>query len=174
MPISSIAEGTARCHDPSPAGVAQRRDPAAPARSGSSYYRATARLKVATLPLAGDRKADLCIVGGGLTGLSAALHAARAGLDIVLLECGALGDGASGRNGGQTFAASTVRREWSVNSLHGPHRVAPIFTPPSDSVTSSLSANQSERERGCWGWMFFTNPCRPRATLLAQALSLFS
>src|SRR5688572_22251644 len=68
---------------------------------GSSYYQATARIEVATPSLAGESRADLCIVGGGLTGLSAALHAARAGLDTVLLERGALGEGASGRNGGQ-------------------------------------------------------------------------
>jgi gamma-glutamylputrescine oxidase len=49
----------------------------------------------------GDFTADLAIVGGGATGLSAALHAAEAGMSVVLLEGGRLGWGASGRNGGQ-------------------------------------------------------------------------
>ncbi len=52
-------------------------------------------------PLAGEATADLCVVGAGITGLSAALHAARAGMSVVLLEAQRVGWGASGRNGGQ-------------------------------------------------------------------------
>ncbi|MCT4557197.1 MAG: FAD-binding oxidoreductase [Pelagimonas sp.] len=51
--------------------------------------------------LSGGTKADVCIIGGGFTGLSAALHMARAGMDVVLLEAHRAGFGASGRNGGQ-------------------------------------------------------------------------
>ncbi|MRX51476.1 FAD-dependent oxidoreductase [Paracoccus sp. S-4012] len=51
--------------------------------------------------LRGDTRADVCVVGGGYTGLSAALHLARAGRDVVLLEAHRVGFGASGRNGGQ-------------------------------------------------------------------------
>jgi len=63
-------------------------------------------------PLAGEHKAELCIVGGGLTGVSAALHAARAGLDTVLLEAGAVGEGASGRNGGQVHIGMRRSQPW--------------------------------------------------------------
>ena len=52
-------------------------------------------------PLAGSRRADVCIVGGGFTGLSAALHLAEGGAEVVLVEKGLLADGASGRSGGQ-------------------------------------------------------------------------
>ncbi|WP_308916404.1 NAD(P)/FAD-dependent oxidoreductase [Jannaschia sp. LMIT008] len=52
-------------------------------------------------PLDGDARADLCVVGGGITGLSAALHAAQAGLSVVLLDAQRTSWGASGRNGGQ-------------------------------------------------------------------------
>lgn len=52
-------------------------------------------------PLQGDTRADVCIVGGGYTGLSAALHLAQAGFDVALLEAHRVGFGASGRNGGQ-------------------------------------------------------------------------
>ena len=52
-------------------------------------------------PLDGSRRADVCIVGGGLTGLSAAIHLAEAGADVVLLEADRVAAGASGRNGGQ-------------------------------------------------------------------------
>ena len=45
--------------------------------------------------------ANVVIVGGGFTGLSAAVHLAKAGTNVVLLEAHRFGDGASGRNGGQ-------------------------------------------------------------------------
>ncbi|MFL5817321.1 MAG: NAD(P)/FAD-dependent oxidoreductase [Conexibacter sp.] len=52
--------------------------------------------------LSGAASADLCIVGGGFTGLWAALHAKRAdpARDVVLLEAATIAYGASGRNGG--------------------------------------------------------------------------
>ena len=66
-----------------------------------SWYAATAAPAPGHPALAGDITADLAIVGGGATGLSAALHAAEAGLSVVVLEAGRIGWGASGRNGGQ-------------------------------------------------------------------------
>ena len=46
-------------------------------------------------------RTDVCIIGGGFTGLSAALHLATAGVKVVLLDAHRPGWGASGRNGGQ-------------------------------------------------------------------------
>ncbi len=66
-----------------------------------SYYLATAADAPRRPQLLGETTADLCVVGGGCTGLSAALHAAERGLSVVLLEGGRVGWGASGRNGGQ-------------------------------------------------------------------------
>ncbi len=66
-----------------------------------SWYAATANPVPLRPALAGDADADLVVVGGGATGLSAALHAAEAGMSVVLLEAGRIGWGASGRNGGQ-------------------------------------------------------------------------
>ena len=60
-------------------------------------------------PLAGSRRADVCVVGGGFTGLSAALHLAEAGADVVLVEANEIASGASGRNGGQIH--SGLRRD---------------------------------------------------------------
>jgi glycine/D-amino acid oxidase-like deaminating enzyme len=56
-------------------------------------------------PLAGPLVTDVAIVGGGFTGVSTAWHLRRAnpGLGIALLEAGVLGQGASGRNGGQVL-----------------------------------------------------------------------
>jgi glycine/D-amino acid oxidase-like deaminating enzyme len=54
-----------------------------------------------THPLSGSRKASVAIVGGGIVGLTAALHLAEAGTDVVVLEAHEPGWGASGNNGGQ-------------------------------------------------------------------------
>jgi glycine/D-amino acid oxidase-like deaminating enzyme len=67
-----------------------------------NLYRDTADAAAPTAPpLEADVRADVAVVGGGITGLSAALHAARSGAAVVLLEAEELGFGASGRNGGQ-------------------------------------------------------------------------
>ncbi len=66
-----------------------------------SYYLATGADAPRRPQLMGETTADVCVVGGGCTGLSAALHAAEQGLSVVLLEGGRVGWGASGRNGGQ-------------------------------------------------------------------------
>ncbi|MFC0268273.1 NAD(P)/FAD-dependent oxidoreductase [Kushneria aurantia] len=54
-----------------------------------------------TTPLAGAQRFDVAIIGGGVTGCSAALHLAERGYRVALLEAGEIGAGASGRSGGQ-------------------------------------------------------------------------
>ena len=54
-----------------------------------------------TPPLAGDIRAEVLVVGAGYLGLSAGLHLAEAGRDVLVLDGEAPGWGASGRNGGQ-------------------------------------------------------------------------
>jgi gamma-glutamylputrescine oxidase len=66
-----------------------------------SYYLASAGDYRPHPALTGETKADICIIGGGFTGLSAAVACAEAGLDVALLEAEQVGFGASGRNGGQ-------------------------------------------------------------------------
>ena len=66
-----------------------------------SYYAATANPHPRYPQLKGELAADVCVVGGGFTGLSAALHLAERGYAVALLEGARVGWGASGRNGGQ-------------------------------------------------------------------------
>ena len=66
----------------------------------NSYYAATAVGVHDHPPLHGAHRADVCVIGAGFTGLSAALNLAEQGLDVVLLEAERVGFGASGRNGG--------------------------------------------------------------------------
>jgi len=91
-----------------------------------SYYAASAAPIDRFPALEGEARADVCIVGAGFTGLSAALHLAQAGLSVIVLEAHRVGFGASGRNGGQvgsgqridqdalerTFGLDTARRLW--------------------------------------------------------------
>ncbi|CDX15542.1 FAD dependent oxidoreductase [Mesorhizobium sp. ORS 3324] len=57
---------------------------------------------------------DAVIVGGGIMGLSTALHAARAGLSVQVLDAGAIGQGASGLNGGQVIPGLKYDPEWLI------------------------------------------------------------
>jgi gamma-glutamylputrescine oxidase len=72
-----------------------------PGEHARSWFAETAGALPDHPPLAGEARADVCIVGGGYAGLSAALHLAERGIPVVLLEANRLGWGASGRNGGQ-------------------------------------------------------------------------
>lgn len=66
-----------------------------------SYYAATANRHDPWPQLTESVQCDVCIIGGGFTGLSSALFLTEAGYDVVLLEAAQIGFGASGRNGGQ-------------------------------------------------------------------------
>ncbi|MEJ8571112.1 FAD-binding oxidoreductase [Microbaculum marinum] len=77
-----------------------------------SWYTATAHTLDPFPPLDGDIRADVAVVGGGFTGLSAALHLAERGVDVVLLEANRVGWGASGRNGGQVHSGQRRDVEW--------------------------------------------------------------
>jgi len=68
----------------------------------ASWYRDSIAVELGDCPpLEGEVRADVCVVGGGITGCSAALHLAERGYSVVLLEAGQIGHGASGRSGGQ-------------------------------------------------------------------------
>lgn len=68
-----------------------------------SYYEASVQRPAPCPPLQGSEQADVVVVGGGFSGLSAALEMAQRGLSVVLLEAERIGSGASGRNGGQAI-----------------------------------------------------------------------
>lgn len=67
----------------------------------ASYYAASANEYAPFPALTESVHCDVCVVGGGFTGLSSALHLAEQGYDVVVLESARVGFGASGRNGGQ-------------------------------------------------------------------------
>ena len=76
----------------------------APLSSERSYYAAVNPAPPTRPALEGEARADVAIIGAGLTGLSAALHLAEQGVSVVVLEQARIGWGASGRNGGQVHS----------------------------------------------------------------------
>ncbi|PTW49678.1 NAD(P)/FAD-dependent oxidoreductase [Rhodovulum kholense] len=92
----------------------------------ASWYAETTPPLAPFAPLDGDRRADVCIVGGGYTGLSAALHLARAGLDTVLVEAHRVGFGASGRNGGQVGSGQRLHQD-ALEAMLGDGHAAKLW-----------------------------------------------
>jgi gamma-glutamylputrescine oxidase len=80
-----------------------------PISPGISWYESSVGERPEYPPLDGSVKTSVAIIGGGFTGLQAACHLARAGVDVVLIDANRFGDGASGRNGGQL---GTGQRSW--------------------------------------------------------------
>lgn len=69
-----------------------------------SWYAATANKSENRPPLQGDTDVDVCVIGAGMTGCSAALHLAERGYRVAVIEENRVGFGASGRSGGQVIA----------------------------------------------------------------------
>ena len=82
-----------------------------------SLYAATADADLAYPALSESVHAHVAVVGGGYTGLSAALHLAEAGIDVVLIEAERVGWGASGRNGGQLHSGQRRDQDWLEEHL---------------------------------------------------------
>jgi glycine/D-amino acid oxidase-like deaminating enzyme len=92
---------------------------ASPVVFPNSIWAATAPVRTLASALASDAEADTVIIGGGFTGLSAALELARAGQRVVLLEAQAVGWGASGRNNGQVIPTLTAAEPDAIVQRYG-------------------------------------------------------
>ena len=101
---------------------------------GPSYYRATMPERRSFAPLDGPGEARVCIIGGGFAGLNTALGLAERGVrDVVLLEAGRIGHGASGRNGGFVFGGFSRGEDALLREL-GPGRARALHGGTLDAV----------------------------------------
>jgi glycine/D-amino acid oxidase-like deaminating enzyme len=78
-------------------------------------------------------RADVAVIGAGLTGLSTALHLAKAGADVVLLESHTVGWGASGRNGGMATTGLAISYPKAVKR-YGNDEASRMFTAYTDAI----------------------------------------
>ena len=76
-----------------------------------SYYAATPPAAPRHAALSGDVDCDVCVVGGGIAGCTAALQLAERGFRVVLLEAERIGWGASGRSGAQALPGLAAGEE---------------------------------------------------------------
>ncbi|MGI9293199.1 MAG: NAD(P)/FAD-dependent oxidoreductase, partial [Pseudomonadales bacterium] len=72
-----------------------------------SYYAATLNEHTDYPRLEGNHQSDVCVIGGGFTGISTALTLAERGYKVTVLEQNKIGWGASGRNGGQMIGGTS-------------------------------------------------------------------
>ncbi|WP_236021064.1 NAD(P)/FAD-dependent oxidoreductase [Sedimentimonas flavescens] len=95
------------------------------------YWVSTAPQAPDYAPLAGEARVEFAVIGGGFTGLSAALRLAEAGVDVAVLDMHAPGWGASGRNGGfccmggSKASGATLLRRYGADEL-ARHRAAEV------------------------------------------------
>ncbi len=82
-----------------------------------SYYAASRNIQRETKKLEGSIETDVCVIGGGYSGLSTSIHLAEKGYKVTLIEGAQIGWGASGRNGGQVVnglnaSLDTIKRRY--------------------------------------------------------------
>lgn len=106
-----------------------------PGRDADSWYAATAPARGPATPLEGDARVDVCIIGGGYTGLSAALHLAERGYAVRLLEAHRVGWGASGRNGGQLGPGMRMEPE-ALDALVGRETTDRLWRLSEEAITT--------------------------------------
>src|SRR6202034_3269964 len=120
-----------------------------------SLWGATATPALTLPELRDSVRAQVLIIGGGYTGLSAALHLCESGVDVVVLDAAELGEGGSGLNGGQVIPGvkhdpDTLERMFGA--ALGAQLVATVASGP-DLVFGLIEKYQIECEATRTGWI---------------------
>lgn len=114
--------------------------------------------------LRGDETAEVAIIGGGYCGLSAAYHLARAGIDVRVLEAGAIGWGASGRNGGFCSVGASFLGADELKGFYGQDETLSFYRALVDAVQLVESLAREEgidlKRQGNGVWTFAHKPSR--------------
>jgi gamma-glutamylputrescine oxidase len=118
--------------------MASRQQWQSPISPGISWYEDAAGDRPAYPSLDGSADADVAIVGGGFTGLQAALHLAAGGVRVVLIDACRFGDGASGRNGGQLGTGQRAEID-ELERQYGLERAKALFAVAEDAKRALLA-----------------------------------
>jgi glycine/D-amino acid oxidase-like deaminating enzyme len=115
-------------------------------RPQPSYWEATrGTAEFDAAPVAGHESCDVAIIGGGYTGLSAALHLARDyDIDVRVLEAGHIGWGASGRNGGFCSMGGTAVHAADLIKLCGEEKAREFYQSQIEAVELVRSLGHDE------------------------------
>ena len=121
-----------------------------------SLWRATAPIVAPSPRLEGEQRADVAIIGAGFTGLRAALELAQAGSDVVVVDAGDVGWGASGRNGGQVNPMMPFNGPEQLRKLLGPQhfeRLAEASLKSADDLFDTIARHGIECQARQNGWL---------------------
>ncbi|MEM6421385.1 MAG: FAD-binding oxidoreductase [Pseudomonadota bacterium] len=138
--------------------------------SPGTWWEATLPPRFPCPRLQGTETAEVAVIGGGYAGLSAAKTLAERGLDTVLLEGGAIGWGASGRNGGICGPGGAKCPDTVLDRRHGDGTAAAWAVTQAEAITwvrdFCESAGLSEHLQGT-GELILAHNARAAAALAA-------
>src|SRR5215475_6475528 len=120
-----------------------------------SLWSVTAPPGPACDPLTGSQRVQAAVIGAGYTGLSAALHLAEAGREVVVLEAAEIGERASGLNGGQVIPGVKQDPD-ALERLLGPYaggRLVATAAAGPDLVFDLIARHGIECESKRAGWI---------------------
>ncbi|WP_413875883.1 NAD(P)/FAD-dependent oxidoreductase [Albidovulum sp.] len=133
-----------------------------------SWYAETAAPLPGFAPAAGALSCDVCVVGAGFTGLSAALHLAGRGYDVILLDAHRVGWGASGRNGGQVGTGQRLDQE-ALEAMLGRDHARALWDLAQESVALTRALAAEHAPEAGWSQGVIHACHRPRLVPHARA-----
>lgn len=127
-----------------------------PDQTQVALWKTTAPETELNLPLAGEERADVTVIGAGFTGLRAALELAKSGASVRVLDAQDVGWGASGRNGGQVNPMMPFNSPEKLRALVGTkffERLTETSLGSADELFAVIRDNQIECQARQNGWL---------------------
>ena len=123
-----------------------------------------------SIPFVSDEDVDIAIVGAGLLGMSSALHAARLGYSVRVIEAQSIAGGASGRNGGQVIPGLKYDPDWLINHF-GPtrgERLVDFVSKTADTVFDLIKTESLNVAHRHSGWIYASHTSKGMALAVSR------